>query len=102
MTNSIRKIFDLSGKVVTISYALGNKYKSINYRDLDGINWLKSKGLNLALLTGEDTAFVDTIAQRLGITNTIKGAKDVRIARLQQRMGLCKRILFDVQHSAHQ
>lgn len=56
--------------------ALSNEYKSINYRDLDGLNWLKSKGLNLALLTGEDIAFVDTIAKRLGITNTIKGAKD--------------------------
>ena len=56
--------------------ALGNECKSINYRDLDGINWLKSKGLNLALLTGEDTAFVDTIARRFGITNIVKGAKD--------------------------
>ena len=56
--------------------ALGNEYKTINYRDLDGITWLKSKGLNLALLTGEDTAFVDTIAKRLGIADTIKGAKD--------------------------
>lgn len=57
---------------------LGNEYKSINYRDLDGINWLKGKGLSLALLTGEDTAFVDTIAKRCGINNIMKGAKDKR------------------------
>jgi len=56
--------------------ALGNEYKSINYRDMDGITWLKSKGLKLALLTGEDTAFADTIAKRLGIPNIIKGAKN--------------------------
>jgi len=56
--------------------AAGNEYKSINYRDLDGITWLKSKGLNMALLTGEDNAFVDTIAGRFGIAVIIKGAKD--------------------------
>ena len=60
----------------TIIDALGNEYKSLNYRDLDGITWLRNKGLNLALVTGEDTAFVDIIAKRLGITTTIKGAKD--------------------------
>ncbi len=56
--------------------ASGNEYKSINIRDLDGITWLQKSGLALALLTGEDTAFVDTIARRFGITNILKGAKD--------------------------
>jgi len=56
--------------------ALGNEYKSINIRDLDGITWLKSRGVGLALLTGEDTALVDVIAKRLGIASLIKGAKD--------------------------
>lgn len=53
-----------------------NEYKSLNYHDMDGITLLKQKGVNIALLTGEDTPFVDTIAKRLGITNIIKGAKD--------------------------
>jgi len=65
----------LTDRKVTID-AKNNEYKSISYRDLDGIKWLKNKGLNLALITGEDTAFVDTIARRLGITNIIKGAKN--------------------------
>ena len=56
--------------------AAGNEYKSINFRDLDGITWLKSKGINLALLTGEDNALVDAIAKRFNIANIVKGAKD--------------------------
>lgn len=62
------------GRIIIDSF--NNEYKSINYRDLDGINWLKKQGLNLALLTGENTVFVDTIAKRFGITNIIKGTKD--------------------------
>ena len=54
----------------------GNEYKTINYRDLDGITWLRNKGLNLALLTGEDNALVDAIAKRFNIANIVKGAKD--------------------------
>ena len=63
-----------NGKVVID--ANSNEYKALNYRDMDGITLLKQEGVNVALLTGENTAFVDTIAKRLGITNTMKGAKD--------------------------
>ena len=62
------------GRIIIDTF--GNEYKSLNYRDLDSINWLKNKGLRLALITGENTILVDTIAKRLGITNIIKGAKD--------------------------
>ena len=62
------------GKVTIDSQ--NNEYKSINYRDLDAMKVLKDMGLNLALLTGEETAFVDAIAKRLGIINIIKGEKD--------------------------
>jgi len=63
--------------------ALGNEYKTINIRDLDGITWLKSRGVGLALLTGEDTALVDVIARRLGVASLIKGAKDKEVALRQ-------------------
>ena len=59
--------------------AQNNEYKSINYRDLDAITVLKNKGIKLALLTGEDTALVDAMAKRFGITCIIKGEKDKRI-----------------------
>lgn len=63
--------------------AAGKEYKSINYRDMDGINWSRKRGLALALLTGENTTLVDTIATRFGITNIIKGAKDKKVALKQ-------------------
>jgi len=53
-----------------------NEYKTLNYRDMDGITLLKQKGVNITLLTGEDTVFADIIANRLGVTSVIKGAKD--------------------------
>lgn len=72
-------VLDIDGVLtdgkVTID-AQNNEYKSINYRDLDAIKVLKDMGLNLALLTGEETAFVDAIGKRLGIINIIKGEKD--------------------------
>lgn len=55
-----------------------NEYKSINFRDLDAIAELRNNGLELALLTGEDTPFVNVIATRFGITRIIKGEKDKR------------------------
>lgn len=53
-----------------------NEFKTLNYHDMDGITLLKQKGINIALLTGEDTVLVDIIANRLGIKNVIKGCKD--------------------------
>jgi YrbI family 3-deoxy-D-manno-octulosonate 8-phosphate phosphatase len=58
--------------------AQNNEYKSINFRDLDAITVLKNNGIKLALLTGEDTALVEAISKRLGITHIIKGEKDKR------------------------
>lgn len=54
----------------------GNEYKNLNYRDMDTISLLKQNGLNIALLTGEDTMLVDVIANRLGVSNVVKNAKD--------------------------
>ncbi len=54
----------------------GKEYKTLNYRDMDKINFLMQNGVNFALLTGEDTVLVDIIANRLGISNVIKGAKN--------------------------
>lgn len=65
------------------------EYKTINYRDLDSINYLKAKGIRFALLTGEDTPFVDIIARKYNIRNIIKGAKDktkklLRLSRIME------------------
>lgn len=62
------------GKVVIDTS--NNEYKTLNYHDMDGITLLKRKGVNITLLTGEDTVLADIIANRLGVTSIIKGAKD--------------------------
>ncbi len=72
-------VLDIDGILTDGRYiidAFNNEYKSLNYRDLDAITWLKNKGLNIALLTGEDSLFVDNIANRLKVINIIKGAKN--------------------------
>lgn len=62
------------GKVVID--ANNNEYKTLNYRDMDGITLLKKRGVSIALLTGDTTALADTIAKRLGVASIIKGAKE--------------------------
>ncbi len=72
-------VLDIDGVLTDGKVAIdanNNEYKTLNYRDMDGMTLLKQKGVNIALLTGEDTAFADIIANRLGVTNIIKGAKD--------------------------
>lgn len=62
------------GKVIID--AEGNEYKTLNYRDMDAISLLKQQGVNIALLTGENTVLADIIANRLGVANIIKEAKN--------------------------
>lgn len=72
-------VLDIDGVLTdgrVIIDASSREYKSINYRDLDGIAWLKKRGVGLVLLTGEKTAIVGTLAKRFGISKVIKGAKD--------------------------
>ncbi len=66
------------------------EYKTINYRDLDSVNYLRKKGIKFALLTGEDTSFVNIIARKYNIKHVIKGAKDKakELLRLSQIMGI--------------
>lgn len=63
-----------NGKVVIDDR--GREYKTINYRDLDSINYLAKKGVKFALLTGEKTDFVDILARKYNIKSVVKGAKD--------------------------
>ncbi len=50
--------------------------KTLSYRDLDAITEAQSRGLSLALLTGEDDALCEAIAGRLRISKLAKGYKD--------------------------
>lgn len=50
--------------------------KTLSYRDLDAITEAQSRGLSLALLTGEDGPLCQAIADRLRISKLAKGYKD--------------------------
>jgi YrbI family 3-deoxy-D-manno-octulosonate 8-phosphate phosphatase len=54
----------------------GCETKRLSYRDIDAVFKAHRVGLRLALVTGEDTPWVDMIARRLKIALVYAGAKD--------------------------
>lgn len=54
----------------------GQEQKSISFRDIDAIFEARRCGLQVALITGEDTPWVESISRRLQVEHTIQGAKD--------------------------
>lgn len=54
----------------------GQETKVLNYRDIDAVFRAQRQGLAVALVTGEDTPWVDMIARRLEVARVYKGAKD--------------------------
>lgn len=61
----------------------GRESKRLSYRDIDAIFQAHRAGLRLALLTGENTPWVEMIARRLQITLVYAGAKD-KVAALRR------------------
>lgn len=61
----------------------GEEQKTLSYRDLDAVFEWRRQGFPLALVTGEDTAIVDVLAQRLRAEFVIRGAKD-KVAGLKE------------------
>lgn len=91
--NIILTVLDIDGILTDGKVAIDDRdreYKIINYRDLDGVNYLRGRGIKFALLTGEDTALVDKIAKKFKIDNVIKGAKDKAdgLIRLSEMTGV--------------
>lgn len=58
----------------------GCESKTLSYRDIDGVFLARRNGLKVALVTGENSAWVDMIANRLKVDNVSRGAKDKRKA----------------------
>jgi D-sedoheptulose 7-phosphate isomerase len=46
------------------------------FHDLDAVAQARQSGLTLALITGEDTSAVNKIANRFGVEQVVRGAKD--------------------------
>jgi 3-deoxy-D-manno-octulosonate 8-phosphate phosphatase (KDO 8-P phosphatase) len=56
----------------------GRESKAISYRDIDGVFLARRQGLEVSLVTGEDSPWVDMIAKRLEVEvrNVSRRAKD--------------------------
>jgi len=54
----------------------GQEQKFVSSRDIDAIFEARRCGLQIALVTGEDTPWVESISRRLQVEHTIRGAKD--------------------------
>ena len=54
----------------------GNEYKRFSFADVMGISLAKQAGLHLAIISGEDNVIIDRLADKLGIRDVYKGAKD--------------------------
>lgn len=72
-------ILDIDGVLTDGGFSLdaeGNEWKSLSYRDLDALTALRRRGVELALVTAEDTPLARRIASRLGIERCVFGASD--------------------------
>jgi D-sedoheptulose 7-phosphate isomerase len=72
----------------------GAETKGIAMRDLDAIAAARRAGLRIALVTGESSALVETIAARIGVDCVVAGAKDKRVGIIQ----VCDRLAVKSQH----
>jgi D-sedoheptulose 7-phosphate isomerase len=82
---------DVDGVITDGSVTLGAhgaETKGIAMRDLDAIAAARRAGLRIALVTGESSGLVETIAARIAADCVIAGAKDKRVGLIQ----LCDRL----------
>lgn len=61
----------------------GSWHKRIFYRDIDAVTLGRKIGIEFAIISGEDSNFVDLIGNRLGIRKIFRGKRD-KLAALQQ------------------
>jgi YrbI family 3-deoxy-D-manno-octulosonate 8-phosphate phosphatase len=68
----------------------GRERKALYYRDIDAVFAARRRGLVVALVTGEDSPIVDTIARRLEVEHVYRGEKDKEavLPRLAAELGV--------------
>lgn len=54
----------------------GEEWKRFSFADIMGVSLARKAGLIVALISGEDSPQVDRFANKMGITNVVKGCKD--------------------------
>jgi len=62
------------GKVVLDE--TGREFKSLSYQDIDAVFLAQRQGVQVVLVTGETSPWVDMIARRLEVSHLYKGVKD--------------------------
>ncbi len=65
----------LTNGTVTIDDT-GRELKTVSYRDIDAVFHAHRSGLTVALVTGEDSPWVDQIVKRLDVKHVWRGAKN--------------------------
>ena len=58
----------------------GEESKSFSFEDVMGLSRARKAGLQLGLISGEDSALVDRFAEKIGIANVTKGCKEKGVA----------------------
>jgi 3-deoxy-D-manno-octulosonate 8-phosphate phosphatase (KDO 8-P phosphatase) len=56
--------------------ASGEESKSFSFEDVMGLSRARRAGLQLGLISGEDSPLVDRFAEKIGITHVSKGCKE--------------------------
>lgn len=54
----------------------GEEWKRFSFSDIMGLSLARKAGLNIALISGEDSPLVDRLAAKMGIADVHKGCKD--------------------------
>ena len=58
----------------------GEEFKRLSFADVMGISLARKAGLIFALISGEDTPFIDRFAEKMGIVDVFKGCKNKGVA----------------------
>ena len=72
-------VLDIDGVLTDgrVAYtAAGEETKALSYHDVDAVFEARRRGLQIALVTAEDTPWVDFVSQRLQVDHVIRGARD--------------------------
>jgi YrbI family 3-deoxy-D-manno-octulosonate 8-phosphate phosphatase len=77
---------DIDGVVTTGDVILdeaGRESKSLFFRDIDAVFAARREGLQIVLVTGEETPIVGAIASKLGIERVWAGRKDKHVVLVE-------------------
>jgi 3-deoxy-D-manno-octulosonate 8-phosphate phosphatase (KDO 8-P phosphatase) len=72
-------VMDVDGVLTdgTVTWsAAGDESKRFSFEDIMGLSRARKAGLELGLISGEDSPLVDKFAQKLGITHVAKGCRE--------------------------